>query len=417
MHLSLRSVRRLACPRCGDLLRASDRGGVEIDLCPGCHGAWFDQLEIEAFLHANRDLPNYVPEPLRRWAASALPCPVCRKPMKTLVKNPVFPFDVEMCPEDKGYWADGEELDRLRATVARKTMRVRPVDTTPAAEMAERIARREVERVEERHISRQHPAEGAVALEDASFFDLSGGQRVLAFLGLPAESDCLYAWRSWMNLLIILATSAVFVLMLLKAGVLSGLAGHFPKEWYRALGFVPSRFAADPQGAAYTLITSMFIHGGIVHLLGNMFFLFTTGDDIEERIGPFPFLGFYILAGIVAGLVSAVAGSASSVPHVGASGAIAGVMGAYMVLCRHKSFYVWLVRATIFGKMISVSAWMYLLFWFAGQLISLKFGNPGIDYWAHIGGFVFGVAMGIAVRQIQCFNGFTGKWEWRWKKR
>ena len=87
-------------------------------------------------------------------------------------------------------------------------------------------------------------------------------------------------------------------------------------------------------------------------------------------------------------------------------------MGAYLALCRHKSFYVWLFRVRWFGKMISVSAWLYLIFWFGTQLLSLKYGNPHVDYWAHIGGFVFGFIAGKIVARCQSFNGLTGRWEW-----
>jgi membrane associated rhomboid family serine protease len=290
---------------------------------------------------------------------------------------------------------------------------VKKRDTSAQDAMLREIAQRQVARVESRYVNRYHPEGDAAALEDASFFDLSGTQKILALIGLPVESGRLYEWRSWTNLLIIAANVAVFGLMMFAAGSFLGLVGLFPREWYMRYGLVPENFLAAPLTTGHTLLTAMFVHGGVIHLLGNMFFLFTTGDDVEKRFGHVPFLCFYIAAGLVAGLVSVFTGNAASIPHVGASGAIAGVMGAYLALCRHKSFYVWLFRVTLFGKMIAVSAWLYLAFWFATQLLSLKFGNPGIDYWAHIGGFAFGFVVGKAIQATQSFNGFTGRWEWK----
>jgi membrane associated rhomboid family serine protease len=114
----------------------------------------------------------------------------------------------------------------------------------------------------------------------------------------------------------------------------------------------------------------------------------------------------------VASAISLVSGSGWNVPHIGASGAIAAVMGAYVVLCPHKSFYLWFVRIGLYGNMFTVSAWLYLFFWFAMQIMSLRFGNPGIDYWAHIGGFLFGYIVGKVVRVCQWFDPQTGEWRW-----
>jgi len=235
---------------------------------------------------------------------------------------------------------------------------------------------------------------------------------------MPVESGNFYESKSWMNFIIILANVLVFGLMFWLCGsYLHALVGNFPEDWYMTFGLVPDQLKDAPVSKSYTLITSMFIHGGLLHLLGNMFFLFTTGDNIEKRLGHFKFLAFFLVSGVIADIVSIIAGGGSSVPHVGASGAIAGVMGAYMVLCRHKSFYLWFFRIFVIGKMISVSAWVYLLFWLIFQIISANTGGHGVDYWAHIGGFVFGVVVGIIVKYSQTFNAMTGKWEWKWKQK
>jgi membrane associated rhomboid family serine protease len=216
-----------------------------------------------------------------------------------------------------------------------------------------------------------------------------------------------------MNLLIILATVAVSGLMIHMLRSFEWLAGGIPKEWLRLYAFVPGSFSAAPLSTGHTLLTSIFIHGGIITLLGNMFFLFTTGDDVEKRMGHFPFLFFYLLAGAGAALISMFTGNQPSIPHAGAGGAIAGVIGAYMALCRHKRFYIWVFRIDIFGKMIAVSAWLYLAFWIGFQFLGVKYGAFGNDYWAQAGAFVFGFILGKAVQLGQSYNGLTRKWEWK----
>jgi len=261
--------------------------------------------------------------------------------------------------------------------------------------------------------SRQLSDEQTVATKPASFFELSEGQKIVAFLGLPVETDRVYWWRSWMNLLIILASIATSGLMLYMLRSFHWFAGGVPEEWLRLYGFVPNLFSAAPLSTGHTLLSSTFIHGGIITLLGNMFFLFTTGDDVEKRTGHFFFLCFYLLAGAVTCLVNTFMGNLPAVPHIGSSGAIAGVIGAYMALCRHKRFYIWVFRIDIFGKMIAVSAWLYLAFWIGFQFLGVKYGAFGNDYWAQAGAFVFGFILGKAVQLGQSYNGLTRKWEWK----
>jgi membrane associated rhomboid family serine protease len=174
-----------------------------------------------------------------------------------------------MCPVDKGYWFDGEELDQVGAIAEKKTLRLKQCDTSLQDKMSQQITQREVAQIESRY-NRYHLEQNAEALEGASFFDLSGGQKILAFLGLPVESGRFYEWRSWTNLLIILANSAVFGWMVFMAGSYVGPVGLFLQKWYMSYGLVPERFSASPLSTVHTLVTSIFIHGGIVHLLGNM---------------------------------------------------------------------------------------------------------------------------------------------------
>ena len=145
----------------------------------------------------------------------------------------------------------------------------------------------------------------------------------------------------------------------------------------------------------YTLVTSMFLHGGVVHLAGNMLFLWIFGDNMEDELGHIGYLAFYTTCGIGAGVAQVLADTASPVPMVGASGAIAGVMGGYLLLFPKAKVDILLVFI-IFFKIFPVRAWVMLCLWFALQLLSgaaIDTEAGGIAYWAHAGGFTIGLML------------------------
>jgi membrane associated rhomboid family serine protease len=152
-----------------------------------------------------------------------------------------------------------------------------------------------------------------------------------------------------------------------------------------------------------TLVTSMFLHGGWAHLLGNMLYLWIFADNIEATIGHVKFLIFYLLGGLAAGLAQVLVEPQSMVPCVGASGAIAAVMGAYIVMFPHsKVKMLFLLFFTVFY----IPAWIFLGFWFAQQamsglnLMGLNGEDAGgVAWWAHIGGFVFGLFAGFLFKK------------------
>lgn len=158
--------------------------------------------------------------------------------------------------------------------------------------------------------------------------------------------------------------------------------------------------AAISQGQMYeTILTSMFLHGGWMHLLGNMLFLWIYGDNMEDEMGHVPFLAFYLLAGVAAALVHVMSAPGSAVPTVGASGAIAGVMGGYLLMFPKARVDI-LLFLVVFVRIFPIPAWIVLLLWFAMQFIGGVGANPdegGVAYWAHAGGFVAGIIMTIPV--------------------
>lgn len=145
-----------------------------------------------------------------------------------------------------------------------------------------------------------------------------------------------------------------------------------------------------------TLITHMFLHGGWVHFLSNMWILYIFGDNVEAKLGHFRYAIFYILGGMAAGLTQVLIAPDSSVPSIGASGAIAAVLGAYLVLFPHARV-ITLIPIFIFFWFVDIPAIFYLGFWFISQLFSGILSLPtagavgGVAWWAHIGGFIYGV--------------------------
>ena len=167
-------------------------------------------------------------------------------------------------------------------------------------------------------------------------------------------------------------------------------------------GLVPIRYSI-PQISAYfstsqqifSFFSFMFLHGSFWHLLGNMWFLYIFGDNVEDRLGPFRYLLFYILCGIGSGLSHLLINWHSRVPTIGASGAIAGVMGAYFVLYPRAKVLT-LIPIFFIPLFIEIPAYYFLGIWFILQFISAA-GTPahggGIAWWAHIGGFLLGIGL------------------------
>jgi membrane associated rhomboid family serine protease len=180
----------------------------------------------------------------------------------------------------------------------------------------------------------------------------------------------------------------------------AALGPYLPRFVY-AYGLVPARFVdwpGNPLDPArfVPLFTSMFWHGGWLHLFGNMLYLWIFGDNVEDRLGHARYLVFYVGCGLGAALTQVALSPASTVPTVGASGAIAGVLGAYLISFP-RSRVLTLVPIFIFPWFVEIPAVAYLVLWFAMQLLSgvaslhMPVGAGGVAWWAHIGGFVAGI--------------------------
>ena len=164
--------------------------------------------------------------------------------------------------------------------------------------------------------------------------------------------------------------------------------GLVPYEFIHMTDLPPATSIPIPL----TLLTSIFLHGGLLHLAGNMLYLWIFGDNVEDSMGHLRFLIFYVLCGAIASLLHILVNTDSKVPTIGASGAISGVLGAYLVLYPRARvvtllFFFYLIR------IVRLPAMFFLGVWFLWQLMSAGLGGGGVAWFAHIGGFAGGVAL------------------------
>ncbi len=196
------------------------------------------------------------------------------------------------------------------------------------------------------------------------------------------------------------AVNVLFIVLNIIAFVWELLHGSDLNEIFYLYGIVPLRYSNPEVAAHFTslqqylpFLTSMFLHGGFLHILMNMWFLYIFGDNVEDRLGHLRYLAFYLVCGIAAGLVHLYTNWNSKVPTIGASGAISGVMGAYLILYP-RSRILTLIPIFFFLQFVELPAFIFLGFWILMQLFSAGLtprNVAGVAFWAHIGGFFAGL--------------------------
>ncbi|MGO1117418.1 rhomboid family intramembrane serine protease [Rhodovibrionaceae bacterium A322] len=228
----------------------------------------------------------------------------------------------------------------------------------------------------------------------------------MSFLPLYDNNPRRLIARPWVTWGLILLNILIF-----GVSVSEGQRGFL--ETVFGWGFIPAVFSGQDQLASdlyqvpsfLTLFSSQFLHGGFLHLAGNMLFLWVFGDNIEDAMGHKRFLVFYLLCGLAAGLIHFAADPGSRIPTVGASGAISGVLGAYLLLHPRAK-----VLVPIFFIPLFVPAFVLLIFWFAMQVLSAAGSSAdmaGVAWWAHIGGFLVGMGLVVPFRYktVPLFDG------------
>jgi membrane associated rhomboid family serine protease/Zn-finger nucleic acid-binding protein len=318
---------------------------IELDVCQKCGGVWFDRGELAAALQLD-NLDAFSPEsPLLEGQRPSLPCP--RNPkVRMFARTIAVPTDpsagkleLDQCAECGGVWLDGGELPQTVATLRDKNVR-------PFLE------------------DHENAKMGSIPLWLFMFFT-----------GLPIEQWNPSARRPIVMPFLVATCIATFVWQI-SGGETTLLATTM------RYGLVPERLF---HGDYLPLFTSMFLHGSWAHLLGNLYFLWVFGDNVEDRLGSLRFLALYLVAGIAASLAHAFFTSYPAVPELGASGAVSGVMAAYAVLFPRTRLI-----SLIFFFRVRWRASVYLLCWLGLQILGAYMHRSGIAWWAHIGGFVVG---------------------------
>jgi membrane associated rhomboid family serine protease len=207
---------------------------------------------------------------------------------------------------------------------------------------------------------------------------------------------------------IIVINVFVFALMYMHAYA-SPVPTHMLNFYYVRYGLVPYQITTGKliyptiRPVWMTVFTSMFVHGGFMHILGNMWFFWIFGNNVEDYLGSFFFVIFYLLGGIAAAITQIAIGPMSKIPVIGASGAIAATMGAYFYLFPRSNIKT-LIFVVYFITFVDIPSHIFLIIWFLMQLIPglSSFGaSQGVAFWAHIGGFIFGLLFAMIVKRIK----------------
>jgi membrane associated rhomboid family serine protease/Zn-finger nucleic acid-binding protein len=338
------------CPRCHYPLREIHNGQVIVDHCGVCRGNFFDTQAVAPTWGKAANPQYWVEQNVADWKGNTgLTCPVDGERMDAwkLAWGKAVPVEVDVCPTCRGLWLDEHEGGRM----------VRVIEA--------------------------HDDERASAEQlgwKSYLFQL--------FTGLPVEVWNPVRNRPWVLYGLIASLVAVFGW---EAWV-STAFGERGEELVQFYALIP-RAVMDGQ-QLHGIVTHAFLHGGIAHLLGNLYFLWVFGDNIEDRLGWQRFVAIYALTGLVAAAVQVLSEPSSAIPVLGASGAISGVTGAYFALFpRVKVRVVWLFIP------FSVGVFWYFLLWVGLQVLSAYLGLPGVAWYAHIGGFVAGAALGALFRR------------------
>jgi membrane associated rhomboid family serine protease len=351
------------CPKCLGDLNPIEHQGVTIDVCASCRGIWLDPGEMAQLRGADEDLPDL--------QTSTYICPRCEGGFETFEFAPGTNLFIDRCQDCRGIWLDDGELQRIQA-ISRPRKRLMAV--TQANEADNRLRESLLSAGAGSSLQPRTPARSRTGVY---LFQL--------LTGLPVEVDAPRQRFPYATLGLIVACVLAFLAQP------EGSAGNGPFAlfgFFETWGFVPARFLHfQDLFTLATLFTSMFLHGGLLHLLGNMYFLWVFGDNVEDRLNRGTYLVFYLVCGLAASLLHAFLTPEPGIPTVGASGAISGIMGAYLVLYPGRQMYqvFWFIQ-------FKVSVIFYLLFWLGIQVLFASVEIGGVAWFAHIGGFATGAA-------------------------
>jgi membrane associated rhomboid family serine protease len=321
----------------------------EVDKCQQCHGIWLELGELNSALSiADNDNDDVQLEQSlgKKLGPSERHCHQCDQGLTRFHLMQGFEVEVDVCPSCYGVWLDNEELEKVT----------------------------------------QSPAIGQALLE----LNKPIQKRTWLFQILsqmPVEYNLKSKTTPWVTYSIILFNVLFFGSYMLGLVPASSAFDYFSLHSYKV---------SEGQ-QLWTLLTHMYMHGGVMHLIGNMYFLYIIGDNLEDTLGHTKFFAYYTLCGFAAAIFQIIPDPSSSIPMVGASGAIAGLFGMYLLWFRHASLTLMII---VYQKKVSPMIFfaIWLLFNFVG-IYSAEQGDAGVAYWAHIGGFIAGIIIGLAIKK------------------
>jgi len=359
----------MKCPFCVSELKQVKSKSAIVDICPKCKGIWFDSGEIVDFIRSlteSQELSPQTPElfkPREVEAPGSIEqehkiCPRCDKTLRTF--NYAYDSNVllDKCPDCSGIWADSGEIQQIASYLKKD----------PAITAFGKSVIKDSETVRQLQQLDQLSEE----------LWQSTGPYLFVAPTIPVSDEAPRSRRPLITISIIVFCTSIFAVQLLLV--------NDPSAFFESYGFIPENFWH------MSIISHMFLHAGIIHLIANMLFLWVFGDNVEDRFTTLGFGVLYLGSGIFASILHTLVNWGSPVPVIGASGAVSGIMGAYLVFYPRARVKVFLAY-----RILRVPAWLYLGSWFCLQLM-YGLAYPTVDYsniawFAHIGGFVFGVVV------------------------
>lgn len=359
----------MKCPVCSNLLQQAKTKSAIIDVCPACKGIWFDAgeqfVDLARSLSKSEDIPS---EKLRLFEKRNVQtlktikegyklCPICSKELRKFNYSYDSNIFLDKCRYCGGIWTDGGEVRRI-ASYLKTDPRV--------VEIGKYFAE---------HVRKMEDAEDIKNLGEMLSSRVSPAVLFWPKIVVPLSDDTPRERFPAVTVSIIALCTLTFICQMLLVSE--------PEAFVRNFGFISGDFFS------LGLITSMFLHGDILHLIFNMFFLWLFGDNIEDRFGHWWFIVFYFACDIFANILHSIFNWGSPIPAIGASGAISGIMGAYFIIYPTAQ-----VKLFVVYRIMHIPASWYLGGWFFFQLmagfLSKGIGVSDIAWFAHIGGFVFG---------------------------
>jgi membrane associated rhomboid family serine protease len=318
----------------------------EVDVCPDCGGTWFDDNELNRMLSATgngEDQADYIEYLGEELGPTELTCPTCQSSLHGYHLLKDYHVKVDICPNCNGTWIEQKELEQVKCSPQIRDMLATINKST------------------------------------------SWKTWVIQFLSqMPVEYNIKPHRTPWVTRILLVINSLIFLAMLYSDS---------------AATIMFTLFTSSPLQIAHVEhwwgpLTCIFLHGSVMHLIGNMYFLYVVGDNLEDVLGHWKFLSIYLFCGVSASMISVLFNWNSEIPSVGASGAIAALFGMYLLWFRHAS----LTFMFFFYQKKLSPAW-YFMIWVVFNVIGMASGGIGIDYWAHLGGFLIGLGLGFALKR------------------